>query len=230
MDLYRPSISEIQLNNRPMKRYTSIFILMLFIAEAGCSQEKKTTTRGTAHIGGGCEGCEAVLEYGKKTLNNVDTLPDFHEQGPRLMISGTVYQSDGKTPAKDVILYVYHTDQTGRYTPLEGDTGAKRRHGYIRGWIKTDATGKYKLYTLRPASYPGTKAPAHIHPVIKEPGKNEYWIDEFLFDDDPFVTSEVRASQQKRGGNGILNITKLEDGTQIAERDIVLGKNVPDYY
>lgn len=212
-----------------MKRSTSIVILMLLLAEAGCAQEKKNTPR-TTRIGGGCEGCEVVLDYGKKTLNSVDTLPDFFEQGPKLIISGTIYQSDGKTPAKDVILYVYHTDQSGRYTPSDGDTGAKRRHGYIRGWIKTDATGKYKIYTLRPASYPGTQAPAHIHAVIKEPGKNEYWIDEFLFSDDPFMTSEVRASQQKRGGNGILEITKLEDGTQIAERDIVLGKNIPDYY
>ncbi len=98
-----------------------MIILMLLIAEAGCSQEKKAAQK-TRRIGGGCEGCEAVLDYGDKNLNNVDTLPDFQERGPKLIISGTIYQSDGKTPAKDVILYVYHTDQAGRYTPLDGDT------------------------------------------------------------------------------------------------------------
>ena len=213
-----------------MKKRLCLFLAML-IAVAGCSQgtDKKASAARGKRVGGLCEGCEAVFEYGAKKLNAVDTLPDFNEKGPRLIVSGTIYLKDGKTPAKDVILYVYHTDQTGKYTPPANAQGWARRHGYIRGWIKTDASGKYKFYTLRPASYPGTNAPAHIHPVIKEPEKNEYWIDEFIFDDDPFVTGDVRKSQDERGGNGILKITKQKDGTQVATRDIILGKNVPDY-
>jgi protocatechuate 3,4-dioxygenase, beta subunit len=70
-------------------------------------------------VGGGCEGCEAVFEYGSKKLTRVDTLPDFKGPGPKLEISGTIYQTDGKTPAKDVILYIYHTDQKGVYPQRE---------------------------------------------------------------------------------------------------------------
>ena len=180
-------------------------------------------------VGGGCEGCEAVFEYGSKKLLWVDTLPDFKEPGPALEISGTIYKRDGKTPASHVILYVYHTDQKGNYPVRGNETGWGKRHGYIRGWIKTNADGKYKFYTLRPASYPNSRAPQHIHPIIKEPNTNEYWIDEYLFSDDPFLDDEAKSSQRKRGGSGIITLTKKPDGTWVGKRDIVLGLNIPDY-
>lgn len=180
-------------------------------------------------VGGSCEGCEAVFEFGSKKLSRIDTLPDFKEPGPKLEISGTIYQADGKTPAKDVILYIYHTDQKGVY-PIKGnETGWAKRHGYLRGWIKTNADGKYKFYTLRPASYPDTRAPQHIHPVIKEPNKNEYYIDEYLFADDPYLDEKEKTNQQKRGGSGIIILTKNTDGTWVGKRDIVLGLNIPNY-
>ncbi len=180
-------------------------------------------------IGGSCEGCEAIFEFGSKKLSWIDTLPDFKEPGPKLEISGTIYQKDGKTPAKDVILYIYHTDQKGVYPQKGNETGWGKRHGYLRGWIKTNADGKYKFYTLRPASYPDTRAPQHIHPVIKEPNKNEYYIDEYLFMDDPFLNAKERAQQQKRGGAGILTLSKKKDGTWVGKRDIILGLNIPNY-
>jgi len=81
---------------------------------------------------------------------------------------------------------------------------------------------------LRPASYPNSNNPQHIHPTIKEPGKSEYYIDEFLFDDDPFVTASMRQRKQPRGAAGILKTTKSGD-MQIAKHDIILGLNIPNY-
>ncbi|MBT1685488.1 dioxygenase family protein [Dawidia soli] len=201
-------------------------ILIFFLAGIGpmaCAQKNDRI------VGNGCEGCEAVHEYANKTLTWIDTLPDFHEPGPKLEVSGTIFKSDGKTPAKDVILYIYHTDQQGEYAQKGNETGWGKRHGYIRGWIRTNADGKYKFYTLRPAAYPGRQNPEHIHPVIKEPGVKEYWIDEYLFDDDPILTSKERNSQPGRGGKGIVKIQKGTNGMQIAHRDITLGLNVPGY-
>ena len=174
-------------------------------------------------VGGPCEGCEAVFEYGSKKLSWIDTLPDFKEPGPKLEISGTVYQADGKTPARDVILYIYHTDQNGVYPQKGSETGWAKRHGYLRGWIKTNADGRYKFYTLRPASYPNTRAPKHIHPVIKEPNKNEYYVDEYLFADDPYLDEKEKTSQQKRGGSGIITLTKKQDGTWVGQKDMVIS-------
>ncbi len=145
-----------------------------------------------------------------------------------MVVAGTIYKVDGKTPAPGVVLYVYHTDQQGNYSKKGNETGWGKRHGYIRGWVKTNDKGQYKFYTLKPAAYPGRNIPAHIHPVIKEPGMNDYYIDEFLFDDDPFLTKEERKKQEGRGGNGILVLQK-KDGMLYAQRDIILGKNVPDY-
>ncbi len=180
-------------------------------------------------VGGSCEGCEAVFEYGSKKLTSIDTLPDFKEPGPKLEISGTIYLIDGKTPARNVILYIYHTDQKGVYPQKGNETGWAKRHGYLRGWIKTNADGKYRFYTLRPASYPNSRAPQHIHPVIKESNKNEYYIDEYLFIDDPYLDEKEKANQQKRGGSGIITLTKRQDGTWVGKRDIILGLNIPNY-
>lgn len=195
---------------------------------SACAQKKGGTAKERV-VGDGCEGCEAVHEYGAKVLTWIDTLPDFHESGPKLEVSGTIFRKDGKTPAKDVILYIYHTDQSGEYSTKGNEAGWGKRHGYIRGWIKTNADGRYKFYTLRPAAYPGRQNPEHIHPVIKEPGIKEYWIDEYLFDDDPILSARERANQPGRGGKGIIKTTQDAGGMQIAKRDIVLGLNVPGY-
>ncbi|MGH9843375.1 MAG: intradiol ring-cleavage dioxygenase, partial [Blastocatellia bacterium] len=143
-------------------------------------------------------------------------------------ISGTIYKADGKTPAAGMILYVYHTNAEGAYKPAAGQA-VSRRHGRLRGWMNTNERGQYKFRSIRPAAYPGRRDPAHIHPVIKEPDKNEYYIDEYRFDDDPLLTKEERAKEEKRGGSGIIKLTKNQNGVWIGRRDIVLGQNIPNY-
>lgn len=179
-------------------------------------------------VGGPCEGCEAIFEYGTRILSPVDTLPDFHDNGPRLKVTGTIYQPDGKTPAAGVVLYVYHTNQEGVYPTRGGETGWARRHGYIRGWIRTDSTGSYTFYTLKPGTYPNRASPAHIHATILEPNGKYYWIDSYLFAGDPLLTANQRSPSSPRGSRGIL--TPVKQGTLlVGQRDIVLGWNVPDY-
>lgn len=207
-----------------------VIIFLMTVGITACSQKcRDKKAQPDKLVGGHCEGCEAVHEYGSKKLTSVDTLPDFRDAGPRLEISGTIYQKDGKTPANDVILYIYHTDQKGIYPVKGNETGWAKRHGYIRGWIKTNQDGKYKFLTLLPAAYPGREAPAHIHPIIKEPAKHEYWIDEFLFDNDPLLTKEARSGSRNRGGSGILKTQKNGQGLIVTKRDIILGLNVPEY-
>lgn len=215
-----------------MNKNILISTVILIATNLSCAQKSEVSKKTDKAVGGGCEGCEAIYEYGSKVLTSVDTLPDFHEPGPKMEVSGTIYKKDGKTPAKDVILYIYHTDQTGEYTTKGNEKGWGKRHGYIRGWIKTNADGKYKFYTLRPGAYPGRQNPEHIHPTIKEPGYKEYWIDEYLFEDDPIFASLAKKEKshlQGRGGNGVLKVTKDNKGMQIVKRDIILGLNVPGY-
>ncbi len=208
-----------------------LLILLTLISLTGCSQSTNQKNKATQkEVGGGCEGCEAIYENPVpfEKLNHVDTLPDFNEQGPKIKISGIVYQSNGKTPAKDVVLYFYHTDQTGHYPRKGNETGWGKRHGYLRGWVKTNNKGEYEFYTLKPAAYPQRGEPAHIHITVKEPDKNEYYIDDYLFDDDPLLTQIQRSNLKNGGGNGIVKL-KLLNGILEAKRNITLGLNISDY-
>ncbi len=209
-----------------MKSSLILLTMLLVFVFNSCSQNMGPSNL----IGGGCEGCEVVnqcpVPFSK--LNWTDTLPDYHETGPKIVISGTIYQADAKTPAKDIVMYMYHTDQTGHYTNRNNESGMAGRHGYIKGWLKTNATGQYKFYTLKPVAYPNRKAPAHIHPVIKEPGINEYYIDEFVFDEDPLLTASEKGKLEQRGGSGIVHL-QFKNGLYEASRDIVLGLNIPNY-
>lgn len=203
-----------------------LLIVVGFICIACQSQTKNRQSKNK--VGGPCEGCEAIFEYGNKTLTPIDTLPGFKSNQPKLKITGTVFEKDGKTPAKDVILYIYHTNRKGIYETKGGEKNWAKRHGYIRGWVKTKADGKYTFCTFRPASYPNTRIQQHIHITVKEPTYNEYYIDDFVFEDDPFLTDSEKRRKPKRGGSGIVQ-PELRNNIYYIERDIILGLNIPDY-
>ena len=217
-----------------MKRLILIPVSFLIFTISSCGQNSASTqankSKTDLKVGGNCEGCEAIYEtpIPFEQLNEVDSLPGFTDAGPKIEISGIIYKADGKTPAPGIILYVYHTDQKGIYATKGNEKGWAKRHGYIRGWIKTNGTGEYKFYTLVPASYPNSNNPKHIHPTIKEPGFTEYWIDEFVFDDDTLVPPGERNRPNAVGGSGVLK-TEMKDGMLRATRNIILGLNVRDY-
>jgi protocatechuate 3,4-dioxygenase beta subunit len=199
--------------------------LTLFIAGGCQAQDTQSTPK---LIGGPCEGCEAIFEYDDRVLTTVATLPDYNNPGPKLKLTGTIYKNDGKTPASNIILYIYHTNQEGIYETRGGETGWARRHGYIRGWIKTDKTGKYTFYTLKPGTYPGRSLPTHIHGTILESRGYYYWIDSWHFKGDPFLNIEEESEDSAYGGSGIVELEQ-EGDLLVAYRDIILGKNVPGY-
>ncbi len=201
---------------------------LLFALFTITSCNAQTNNQTTKTVGGPCEGCEAIFEYGNKKLSPTDTLPTFKNNEPKLKLVGTVLKKDGKTPAENIILYIYHTNKKGIYETKGNETGWAQQHGYIRGWIKTGKDGKYTFNTFRPAAYPDSSEPEHIHITIKEHDKNEYYLDDFLFDDDPSLTPSFRAKQKKRGGSGIVKPV-LQKGILAVHRDIILGKNIPNY-
>ena len=206
-----------------MKKHAFILLTFALVANTCLAQDKK--------VGGPCEGCEAIYESPVpfEKLKSITLLPGTSWDGKKPMgINGTVYKADGKTPAPGVVLYLYHTDETGQYPKKGNEKGWAKRHGYLRGWVRTDEKGFYKFGCLRPAPYPGRDQPAHIHVVVKEPGLNEYYIDEFVFSDDPLLTEEKKKELENRGGSGIVKIIDVGNMFKGA-RDIYLGRNIPDY-
>lgn len=198
------------------------------IAANACSAQRAQLKPGTI-VGGPCDGCSGIFEGMPRVLTAQTTIASEFEPGERMEIAGTIYRQDGKTPATDTILYLYHTDVTGLYTPAPGATGITRRHGHLRGWVKTASNGEYRFLTIKPAPYPNRAIPAHVHPIVKEPDKNEYYLDEYVFDDDPLLTAEERSRRESRGGSGICRLVKNSDGVWICRRDLILGLNIPNY-
>lgn len=216
--------------------FQSALIFVIFGFFSSCkgqtSQSLKTTTQETENkqeVGGPFENGEFIYIGMPDRISSIDTSAGWDQKGQKLLITGTIYKLDGKTPAPDIILYYYHTDINGYYADKPGLDRGAIRHGYIRGWVKSDARGKYAIYTVRPASYPNTDFEAHIHPTIKEPNiEKEYYIDEFVFDDDKLLTGEKRKKLTNRGGSGILRLL-LSGDMQVAEHNIILGLNIPNY-
>ena len=101
-------------------------------------------------------------------------------------------------------------------------TGNERRHGALRGWLRTAPDGRYRVTTIKPAPYPGRREPAHIHVTVTPRGGDEDWIDSVVFDDDPLLTADERDGRRGRGGSGIVTLERDADGVLHAVRDIVL--------
>jgi protocatechuate 3,4-dioxygenase beta subunit len=173
------------------------------------------------NAGLGCPWCGAA--DAPATLTAEVKLPKAGEPGVPLDITGTVYQPDKRTPAAGVLLYVYHTNARGVYANREGDTN-RSGHGSLRGWLRTDARGRYHVATIRPGAYPGRGDPADVHMTVTPPGGRERLVDSIEFDDDTLLTAQARASRTNAGGSGIVHPTTDTNGVQHVVRDIYLER------
>ncbi len=181
-----------------------------------------------------CEGCESVFEGMPTTITSTARIGRVNEPGEAMVLTGVVRSRAGQ-PVAGVIVYAYQTSSRGRY-PTD-DTLRRRashRHGTLRAWTKTNAQGEYGFDTIRPAGYPGTDLPQHIHMHVIEPGRCTYYIDDAMFLDDPRLTSEKqRQLMGNRGGNGISMPSRELDANGKTKwrvrRDIVLGERISGY-
>lgn len=220
-----------------MKHFFKIgSVLILGICITSCMGQVTTETpAGRVQVGGAFENAEWTYEGIPKVVNTTDTSAGWTQDGQKILLTGIVYAIDGKTPVPDVLLYYYQTNTEGRYVHIPEVKGSMppnaqgQTHGYIRGWVKSDAAGRYAIYTVRPGTYPANDEPAHIHMTIKEPNHlSEYYIDDVVFDDDRLVTSARRKRMENRGGSGVLRLTQ-EGDMYVGERDIILGLHIPGY-
>lgn len=166
--------------------------------------------------GRGAEGMGAIDVPDNVSWRTAFAVGD--DDGEPMIVSGTVFKADGKTPAPNTLIYFYHTDKFGIYG-REGQT----KHGRFRGWLLTDAKGRYEFASIRPASYPNSTQSQHVHMTVTTLDSREDWIDSILFEGDQFLTARERQSSGNRGGfNPIVTLEKGKDGISRATRDIQL--------
>lgn len=166
---------------------------------------------------------ERVEEKGGPGITWKTVIVSDEEPGEPLIISGRIFAPDGQTPLEGITLFVYQTDDTGVYSPNAGN--GDNRNTRIHGAMRTGVDGRYEFRTIKPGSYPQSRNPAHIHAYVSGPGYPEYWIDEYLFADDPFVTADVRERLgNKESFSSVLKLTRGSDGILRGVRDIKIER------
>lgn len=157
--------------------------------------------------------------------SNVDTIPDFDTKQNKIKITGTIYEKDGVTPAKNVVLSIYQTNETGDFVLVKNELNEKEI--YHRASIKTEADGQYTFYTFIPGTTHRSNELKKIHPTIKEQEKEEYGMYAFVFDNDPLLNKHCRNKLAKRGIDSILKLEK-ENEMYIATKNIILNDNISE--
>ncbi len=142
------------------------------------------------------------------------------EPGEPMIISGTVYGFDGETPLEGIEVHVYHTNAKGYYS-----RGGKNENQHrINGTMITNAKGKYEYRTIKPASYPNSRVPSHVHYVVSGPG---YKAQRFRleFKGDPHISESEYLREAKKGKFAdIRPLEKDENGVLRCEFNLKLQK------
>jgi protocatechuate 3,4-dioxygenase beta subunit len=162
----------------------------------------------------------AVVDTGRLTIAPAS------EPGQRLLVTGTIVGTDGKTPLANMRLSVYHTDDAGYYSRPVDDS----RNARLRGSLVTDASGRYEIRTIWPGHYPGGGNPRHIHVHLAGPDTPEHWIDSFLFEGDKYLRS-VEVERSAAAGKPfahVMSMTRGEDGLIRCARDIRLDREIAE--
>jgi protocatechuate 3,4-dioxygenase beta subunit len=131
-----------------------------------------------------------------------------NEPGLPLTVSGVVVGADG-APISGASLYVYQTDREGYYGVKPA---SDNRNPRLKAFLRSDAKGGWSFSTIKPGSYPDSRAPAHIHFEVSAPGRAPR-IFEIVFEGDPFVTAAMRS-------NPAFSIRQVEDG-KVTERIVL---------
>ncbi len=167
---------------------------------------------------------ESSSEPDPKTLTWQTKIVSDTEPGEPLVVAGRFFAADGRTPLAGVVLYFYHTDARGIYSERDGSGGPPDPR--LKGWLKSDAEGRYEFRTIKPASYPNSRNPAHIHAKAKGAGYAEQWIEEFWFEGDPFIGAHALERAKGAGQfSPVMSIKRDPDGVLRCTRDIRLKES-----
>ena len=119
----------------------------------------------------------------------INGVPASTAGGERLVVIVTVLDGDCQ-PAEGAAVQVWHTDAAGLYAPAD----STEECCMFGGTVRSDAHGRFRLDTIRPAGYAGQDAPAHIHMDIEH--SVGHLQTEFMFEGDKYLPSVIGNSFQ----------------------------------
>lgn len=163
-----------------------------------------------------------------KNLSSAVSLAPKGEAGDAIVISGTIYKSDGIIPDSGIILFLYQADAGGYYHRPKEDVFDPTIHG----WLMTGKDGRYEIHTIKPApEILATDEPAHIHAQIFGNGMPEHFLPEFWFEGDSLITASDSVKFAKLGDfSPIVKLTKGKDGILRGTRNIRVNPAPPYKY
>lgn len=207
-----------------MKKFTPLFFFFCIIAVSfTLTAQEYASTSNEVYIAKSENSSYEEVDIPR--WSNIDTIPDFDTKQNKIKITGTIYEKDGITPAKDVILSIYQTNEIGDFVLVKNEKNEKEIYHYAT--IKTEADGQYTFYTFMPGTTHRSNELKKIHPIIKEQEKEEYGMYAFVFDNDPLLNKLCRNKLAKRGIDNILKLEKESD-MYVATKNIILTDNISE--
>lgn len=124
------------------------------------------------------------------------------EPGTRITMKCRVTNQQGQ-PVAGALVYAYQTSARGWYADSFAHVGGNEgdmRHARLFVYVTTDQNGEFEIATIRPAGYPQSDLPAHIHLAMWKEGKTIHDVPgELLFEEDERLTPE-RKNRALRDG------------------------------
>lgn len=108
------------------------------------------------------------------------------EDGEKIKVRFTFKDAAGNS-LPNTLIYLYHTDNKGSY--------GEYKNPKLFGYVNTNEEGKIEVETIRPAGYPNSGAPQHIHFEIE---KYNY-VSEVLFNDDKRLSEDLKKDMLSHG-------------------------------
>jgi hypothetical protein len=113
-----------------------------------------------------------------------------NERGVKIQIFGTVVNEQGQG-ISNVNVSIFQADSHGYYAPPDSvNKRMSENDPRIFGFVKSDASGKFKVSTIRPSNYPtkyeGRSIPEHIHFNFSAAGYKDKNI-QMIFSDDEAI-------------------------------------------
>lgn len=131
------------------------------------------------------------------------------EPGTRLYLNGYVYANDCITPLNDIVIDVWHADDSGAYSSLSDPNDYR-----LRAKLRTNTIGAFGFESIVPGHYLNGSQyrPSHVHIKVMKPDGKEL-ITQLYFADDPYLTIDL-GSSDPNAVNRIIPLIQGEGGPE----------------